>query len=78
MNTYMFLTGEEYTFQPETEDEPVEIESLQMLGTAKGPDAMTAYRNLLADNPHLQEKQFEKIFCYQVDETMKKTELRIN
>jgi hypothetical protein len=74
MNTYIFLTGDEYTFQPETEQEPVTIENLQMLGTAKGTDAMTAYRNLLADNPHLQEKSFEKIFCYQVDETMRKVE----
>lgn len=74
MNTYIFLTGDEYTFQPETEAEPVTIENLQMLGTAKGPDAITAYRNLLADNSHLQEKRFEKIFCYQVDETMRKLE----
>ena len=49
MNTYIFLTGDEYTFQPETEAEPVTIENLQMLGTAKGSDAMTAYRNLLED-----------------------------
>ena len=78
MNTYIFLTGDEYTFQPETEAEPVTIENLQMLGTAKGPDAITAYRSLLADNPHLQEKRFEKIFCYQVDETMRKLETVIN
>ena len=30
--------------------------------------------NLFADNPHLQEKRFEKIFCYQVDETMRQVE----
>ncbi len=71
MNTYIFLTGDEYTFQPETEQEPVTIENLQLLGTAQGPDAMTAYRNLLADNPHLRERPFEKVFCYQVDETTK-------
>lgn len=71
MNTYMFLADEGYTFQPETEAEPVEIESLQMIGTAKGSDAMDAYRNLLAENPHLQEKRFEKVFCYQVEETIK-------
>ena len=74
MNTYIFLTGDEYTFQPETEQEPVTIENLQMLGTAKGSDAMTAYRSLLADNPHLQERSFEKIFCYQVDEMGRKVE----
>ena len=78
MNTYIFLTGDEYTFQPETEREPVTIENLEMIGTAKGSDAMTAYRNLLNDNPRLQEKSFEKIFCYQVDETMKQAKKILN
>jgi len=32
---------------------------------------MTAYRNLLAENPQLQERKFEKIFYYQVDEPVK-------
>jgi hypothetical protein len=68
MNSYIFLTDEGYTFQPETEDEPVVIDSLQTIGTALGTDAMDAYRNLLAENPQLQEKKFEKVFCYQVDE----------
>jgi hypothetical protein len=60
-----------FLFQPETEEEPVMIDSLQTIGTAKGTDAMDAYRNLLAENPQLQEKKFEKIFCYQVDELVK-------
>jgi hypothetical protein len=38
---------------------------------------MTAYRNLLVENPHLQEKRFEKIFCYQVDEPVKENGKRI-
>lgn len=67
MNEYIFLTDEGYTFQPETENEPVVIDSLQMIGTAQGSDAMDAYRNLLTENPHLQEKSFERIFCYQVE-----------
>ena len=71
MNSYIFLTDEGYTFQPDTEDEPVVIDSLQTIGTAKGTDAMDAYRNLLAENPQLQERRFEKIFCYQVDEPVK-------
>jgi hypothetical protein len=71
MNSYIFLTDEGYTFQPETEQEPVVIDSLQTIGTARGTDAMDAYRNLLAENPHLQERKFEKVFCYQVDEPVK-------
>jgi hypothetical protein len=77
MNSYIFLIDEGYTFQPETEDKPVVIDSLQTIGTAQGPDAMTAYRNLLAENPQLQERKFEKIFCYQVDEPVKENEKTI-
>jgi hypothetical protein len=78
MNSYIFLTDEGYTFQPETEDEPVVIDSLQTIGTARGADAMDAYRNLLAANPHLQERKFEKIFCYQVDEPVKEDQRSVN
>jgi hypothetical protein len=67
MNTYIFLTDEGYTFQPETGDEPLEIDNLQVIGFATGTDANTAYRNLLADNPHLQKTSFQRIFCYQMD-----------
>ena len=67
MNNYIFLTDEGYTFQPETEQEPVEIENLQVLGTAQGTDANTAYRNLLAEHPELKPSEFTRIFCYQLE-----------
>jgi hypothetical protein len=41
-------------------------------------DAMDAYLNLMAENPHLQEKKFEKIFCYHVDETVKENGGTVN
>ena len=72
------MTDEGYTFQPETEDEPVMIDSLQTIGMAKGTDAMDAYYNLLAENPQLQERKFEKIFCYQVDEPVKENGKALN
>jgi len=78
MNNYIFLTDEGYTFQPETENEPIVIDSLQTIGTASGTDAMDAYRNLLAENPQLQERKFEKIFCYQVDEPVKENGKALN
>jgi hypothetical protein len=67
MNSYIFLTDEGYTFQPETGDEPMEIENLQVIGFAKGIDGNDAYRNLLAKNPQLQKTSFQRIFCYQLD-----------
>jgi hypothetical protein len=54
------------------------IDSLQTIGTARGTDAMDAYLNLMAENPHLQEKKFEKIFCYDVDETVKENGGTVN
>ena len=67
MNSYIFLTDEGYTFQPDTGDEPMEIENLQVIGTAQGEDANSAYRNLLAENAHLDPAAFQRIFCYQLD-----------
>ncbi len=67
MNNYIFLTDEDYTFQPETGDEPMEIENLTVIGTAQGEDANTAYRNLLVENPQLQPTSFQRIFCYQLE-----------
>ncbi len=55
----------------EMQDEPVIIDSLQTIGTAHGTDAMDAYCSLLAENPQLAERKFEKVFCYQVDEPVK-------
>jgi hypothetical protein len=78
MNSYIFLTDEGYTFQPETEDEPVVIDSLQTIGTARGTDAMDAYRNLLAETPQLAERKYEKVFCYQVDEPLKEKGKTLN
>jgi hypothetical protein len=67
MNNYIFLTDEGYTFQPETEDEPVEIENLQVIGFARGTDGISAYQNLLSANPQLKEKALERVFCFQWD-----------
>jgi hypothetical protein len=67
MNNYIFLTDDEYAFQPEPGVEPIEIENLQVIGYAKGTDANTAFRNLLADNPQIQETSFQRVFCYQLD-----------
>jgi hypothetical protein len=67
MNSYIFLTDEGYTFQPEPGAEPIEIENLRVIGTARGEDANTAYRNLLAENPNIDPATFQRIFCYQLE-----------
>ena len=73
MNNYIFLTDEGYTFQPDSESEPREIENLQVIGLAKGNNADEAYENLLVENPYLEEANFERIFCYQLDKDYEKS-----
>jgi hypothetical protein len=45
MNHYIFLTDEGYTFEPDKDDEPKEIEILQVIGFAEGADANNAWEN---------------------------------
>jgi hypothetical protein len=45
----------------------MEIENLHVIGTAQGVDANTAYRHLLAGNPHPQPRTFQRIFGYQLE-----------
>ena len=78
VNTYIFLTDEGYTFQPETEDEPVEIDNLQVIGFARGTDGISAYRNLLSENPHLQGTSFERVLCFQWDKYFEGARKSIN
>ncbi|HSJ86968.1 MAG TPA: hypothetical protein VK909_07135 [Anaerolineales bacterium] len=49
----------------------MEIENLQVIGTAQGTNANTAYRNLLAENPHLKETRSKGFFVTSWIRTMK-------
>jgi len=73
MKKYIFLTDEGYTFQPDGENESVEVENLQVIGFAEGANADEAYENLLRENPSLKDTTFEDVFCYQLDEDYKRT-----
>ncbi len=68
MNYYIFLTDEGFTFAPGNDGELQEIENLQVIGFAKGDNANEAYENLLFENSYLKHINFEKVFCYQLNE----------
>jgi len=67
MNTYIFLTTEGYTFQPDSQSIEPDVENLQVLGFANGYDQKKAFSNLLKNNPHLLKTNFRETFCYQLD-----------
>jgi len=67
VNTYIFLTSEGHTFQPDSESIDPDIENLQVLGTAPGFNREDAFSNLLRNHPYLLKTSFTKTFCYQMD-----------
>ena len=56
MNEYLFFTPEGQTVAPNAD---AEIENCQILGRAKGEDALEARENLLTDNKWIAEAHFD-------------------
>ena len=67
MNTYIFLTTEGYTFQPDSDSIEPDIENLQVLGIASGLNQEEAFSNLLRNHPYLVNTNFTETFCYQMN-----------
>ena len=47
MKSYIFITNEGFTFQPNSEDYEPDIENSQVIGFAKGNNQNDAFNNLL-------------------------------
>jgi hypothetical protein len=67
MASYIFLTSEGHTFQPNSESEMPDIENLQVIGIAAGQTAQDAFDNLLLENAYLLATNFDQVFCYKID-----------
>ncbi len=67
MKSYIFLTDEGHTFQPDSESDMPDIENLQVIGVAKGKSQEEAFHNLVEDNEWIKETDFNEIFCYQLN-----------
>lgn len=66
MNSYIFITTEGHTYQPQSESIEPDIENCQVIGFAAGPDESEAFKNLLRENPHLLTSTFSELTCYQL------------
>lgn len=66
MNSYIFITTEGYTFQPETESIEPDIENCQVIGFAQGTNEQQAFENLIRDNPFLLDTTFDELICYEL------------
>ena len=74
MKSYIFITIEGYTFQPESTSIEPDIENCQVIGFARGKDPKQAFQNLIQENSYLLETTFDELICYElkdVDHTEK-------
>ncbi|MFH1504798.1 MAG: hypothetical protein ABIH08_05390 [Candidatus Omnitrophota bacterium] len=72
MKSYIFLTLEGFTFQPNSESANPDIENLQVIGFAKGKNPKEAFKNLVKENNYLLETDFNEIFSYKLAEDFEK------
>lgn len=69
MKSYIFITIEGYTFQPESEAIEPDIENCQVVGFAEGVDAQEAFANLVQENEYLVETTFDEVVCLELRHT---------
>ena len=73
MKKYIFFTTEGYTFQPNSLSSEPDIENLQVIGFSSGSNQEEAYNNLIKTNDYLLETNFQKTFCYQLNDNYEDT-----
>ena len=81
MAAFIFLTGEGYTFQPDSESVLPDVENIQVIGFANGENAESAFNQLLLDEPWLRQTSFRETQCIELahlDYRSKVTTFRIS
>lgn len=61
MKSYIFITTEGFTFQPESESHEPDIENCQVIGFGKGDNAQEAFKDMLMSQKYLLRTNFEEI-----------------
>lgn len=64
--SYIFLTFEGNTFQPDSESIEPDIENLQVIGISEGNNSQMAFENLINEKSYLLETTFDEIFSYEL------------
>jgi hypothetical protein len=66
MATFIFVSGEGYTYLPGSESIEPDVENLQVLGFATGVDEQDAFANLIAEQPSLLSTGFDEAKCFEL------------
>lgn len=68
MKSFVFITVEGYTFQPNSESLEPDIENCQVIGFAQGKNDKEAFNNLIQENSYLLYTTFDKLICLELKE----------
>lgn len=66
MKSFIFITTEGFTYQPNSESPEPDIENCQVIGFAEGKDLEDAFGNLISENEYLLETNFDEIIGYEL------------
>ncbi|MDP2681675.1 MAG: hypothetical protein Q8P28_02555 [Deltaproteobacteria bacterium] len=66
MKSYIFITAEGFTHQPNSESPEPDIENCQVIGFAEGNSPEEAFDNLIEENNYLLETNFDEIICFEL------------
>jgi hypothetical protein len=66
MRSFIFITTEGFTYQPDSESVEPDIENCQVAGFAEGINDQNAFKNLITENPHLCETTFDELICLEL------------
>ncbi len=71
INSYIFITTEGFTFQPNSESIESDIANCQVIGFAEGENEQQAFENLIRENNYLMDTAFDEVLCYQLKDKRK-------
>jgi len=78
VKSYIFITAEGYTFQPESTSIEPDIENCQVIGFAKGENPKQAFQNMIQENKNLLETTFDELICYELKDYDEKSYFYLN
>jgi hypothetical protein len=73
IKSYIFLTSEGHTYQPNSESAEPDIENLQVIGISEGINSQMAFDNLIKNRDYLLKTTFNEIFCYELSNNFEDT-----
>jgi len=64
--SYIFISQEGNTYQPDSDSSEPDIENCQVIGFAEGNTAELAFRRLVRENEYLLETTFDEVIAYEL------------